>query len=233
MSEAYWFDGQPFAGIEPDAPAPETPNTELYWIDGASASDLLLLADTIPYVPPYVPPAPSPSPWGSETYWVDGNPSQGLVDDPEIINTSTELYWLDGASDGDTFPTADVNPWVPPYVPPDPDFSPWGEEKYWVNGEPSRGLTGDLDLYNTNDETFWVNGHTANAAFPTPYHPPAAYSSYYGNETFWISGYPAEGLKTTSLMTTGSESYWINGGAEKYLFKLDNTTTGKFFLLFE
>lgn len=241
MSELYWFNGQPFAGIEPDAPAPVTPNTELYWVDGQPANDLLLLADTIPYYPPYVPPAPSPSPWGSEFYWVSGYPSQGLVDDPEIVNTSTEAFWVSGFPAIDTFPTVDTIPYYPPYVPPAPSPSPWGSEFYWVNGYPSQGLVDDPEIVNTSTETFWVDGSPDVDTFPTvdvnpyypPYTPPPAYPSFYGNETFWVSGYPAEGIKTTSLLTTGAESYWVDGASEEYLFKIDNSITGRMFLIFE
>lgn len=241
MSEFYWYSGQAFEGVEPDSPAPVTPNTELYWVDGQPANDLLLLADTIPYVPPYTPPTPSPSPWGSETYWVDGEPANGLVDDAEVRATGQLLYWVSGDSDPDLFPTTFNPPYTPPYVPPAPSPSPWGSEIYWLNGQPAQGLVDDPDVINTSTEAYWVNGHTAVDTFPTadvnpytpPYVPPAAFSSFYGNETFWFNGLPAEGIKTTALLTTNSEGYWVDGAAEEYIYKIDNSQTGRMFLIFE
>lgn len=241
MSEVYWFNGQPFAAFNPDAPAPVTPNTELYWVSGAASGDLLLLADTIPYVPPYVPPAPSPSPYGAELYWFNGEPSRGLVDDPDTRATGQLLYWVNGDSYGNLYQTTFNPPYVPPYVPPAPSPSPWGSELYWVSGEPANGLVDDPDTRATGQLLYWLEGDSDADIFPTtfnppyvpPYNPPQAFSSFYGNETFWFSGMPSEGIKTTALMTTNSESYYEAGASEHYLFKIDNSTTGKMFLLFE
>lgn len=157
MSELCWYNGEPFAGIEPDAPAPETPNFETYWVDGHSASDLLLLADSWPYVPPPPQPAPDPSPWGSETYWVDGHASNGLVDDPDTRMTGSELYWFDGQADYDLFPVTDIwPPNPPPYIPP-ATSSFYGNETFWVDGYAAEGLKTPL-FVSTNSEFYWVNG---------------------------------------------------------------------------
>jgi len=170
MSETYWFNGEPFAGVEPDAPAPTTPNFETYWVNGQSANDLLLLADSWPYVPPPPQPPPSPSPWGSETYWLNGQPSEGLVDDPDTRMIGSELYWFKGQSASDLFPVTDIWPPNPPPVTPPATSSFYGNETFWINGFPAEGLKTTAFL-TTNAESYWVDGesemyiYTQNQAF--------------------------------------------------------------------
>lgn len=53
------------------------------------------------------------------------------------------------------------------------------------------------------------------------------------DETFWIDGIPFLGIKTSSIIRTGSEFYWVDGATSIALFPLSNIDTGKFIIMFE
>ena len=76
-NETFWVNGEPFALLPSTNPLTPKTNTELYWVNGESCSDIVELA-ALPYVYPYTPPTPTISPYGAETYWVDGVPSNQI-----------------------------------------------------------------------------------------------------------------------------------------------------------
>jgi hypothetical protein len=95
MSELFWVDGYPFQGIVPGEPAPVTPNTELYWVDGTSAKDIFELADTNPYTPTVIIYPTVGAYYGNETFWIDGCPSEGLK--TSLFNhAGNQTFWIDG-----------------------------------------------------------------------------------------------------------------------------------------
>jgi len=73
----------------------------------------------------------------TETYWVNGEPFDLVfTTDPAIPKPNTEKYWYN-AQPVDGLLELTPDPYSPPYVPPSPTSSPYGEEKFWVNGAPS------------------------------------------------------------------------------------------------
>lgn len=55
----------------------------------------------------------------------------------------------------------------------------------------------------------------------------------FNDETNWFDGIPFAGIKTTSVVTTGSEFYWVGGIPEASLFRTTNLDTGKMIIMFE
>jgi hypothetical protein len=152
LSEKYWYQGQPFQGLDADE-IPSGPNQETYWVDGQPSGDIFLLADSWPFVPPEPPPAPDPSPWGSEFYWFEGQPFQGLSN-PEDENTGAETFWINGAAATDIFTVIDQWPYFPPSNQPVAFDNRYGAEKFWLDGRPHSGLKGTT-LLQPGHSFFW------------------------------------------------------------------------------
>lgn len=95
MADLYWYDGQPFDGVVPDAPQPDPPNYETYWVDGYAANAIFTLADVTPYTPPVVVYPQFSNYYGNETFWLDGYAAEDLK--TRLFNhTGTLTFWYDG-----------------------------------------------------------------------------------------------------------------------------------------
>jgi hypothetical protein len=53
------------------------------------------------------------------------------------------------------------------------------------------------------------------------------------DETFWMNAVPFIGVRTSAVIRTGSEFYWMNGFTSQALFPVNNIDTGKFIIMFE
>lgn len=53
-----------------------------------------------------------------------------------------------------------------------------------------------------------------------------------GQTTYWINAEPSEGVRNFKTLT-GKEMFWLEGLPEENLFTMNNSDTGRFFLLFE
>lgn len=103
MADLYWYNGQPFDGIVPDAPQPTPPNYETYWVNGNPANAIFTLADVTPYTPPVVVYPQFSNYYGNETFWLDGYAAEGIKN--QLLNhTGTLTFWQDGTPSDYLFP---------------------------------------------------------------------------------------------------------------------------------